>query len=249
MKSTKLLYLGDTYLNECEAEVVGIEKVEGEENLWSLNCDQTVFYPQGGGQCYDQGWVRFVAQNGVDSELSVERVYLDRDTSVVNHYVRPINGEVLPKVGDTVNMEVDMDRRLKMSSYHTVGHMIDLVAAKGLIPGLGRAYKGDHNPKGAYIKFDDRLDVEGEDYVALFESELEKLRGQALDIISVEYEGVTAGAPEGKTYREVYFEGNEDMKVGCGGTHIRNTSEVGEIKIESVRSKKGSTTVKYSVEV
>jgi alanyl-tRNA synthetase len=247
MKPTELLYLDDTYLNKCEAEVLKIEEVEGEEGLWSLNCDQTVFYPQGGGQCYDQGWVRFVAENRMNSELSVEKVYLDKETSVVNHYVRLINGELMPEVGSTIEMEVNMDRRLLMSDYHTVGHMIDLVAAEGLIPGLDRAYKGDHNPDSAYVKFKDRVDLSDLDYVAEFQVHLQGLKVRALDIIAVEHKGEVEGAPKGKTYREVYFAGAEDKKVGCGGTHIHNTSEVGDIEIVSIKSKKGGTTVKYEV--
>lgn len=247
MKPTELLYLDDTYLSKCQAKVIVVEKIESEEGLWSLNCDQTVFYPQGGGQCYDQGWVRFVGENGMNSELSVESVYLDKDTSVVNHFVRLINGQVMPEVGSTIEMEVNMERRLLMSSYHTVGHMIDLVAAEGFIPGLDRAYKGDHNPDSAYVKFKDRVDLSSLDYVSEFQSNLEDLKAKALRVVAVEHKGQIEGAPEGKTYREVYFEGAEDKKVGCGGTHIKNTSEVGDIEIVSVKSKKGGTTVKYKV--
>ncbi len=249
MKPTRLLYLEDTYRAKCEAEITNIEKVEGSENLWSLNCDQTVFYPQGGGQAYDLGWIRFMDDMGRNTELEVNKVELDKETSVVNHYFNVVNGMRLPEVGSKVEMEVDMERRILMSNYHTVGHMIDLVAARGKVPGLSRATRGDHVPGKAYLKFEDVIDLNEMDYAEVISEALNDLKNEALAIIAVESDGVTEGAPEGKIYREVYFEGNEEYGVGCGGTHIENTSEVGEISIDKVRCRKGSTTIKYSVEV
>jgi alanyl-tRNA synthetase len=250
LSPTKLLYLEDTYLGESEAEVVGLEKINDEENKWSVFLDKTVFYPQGGGQCYDQGWLRYMAENEACVELRVESVFFDRNTGVVSHNVSILDGMMLPKVGSRVEMSIDMDRRLLMSSYHSAGHMIDLIGARGELPGLDRAFKGDHNPEGAYVKFDKVIDINDKDkLIAEIQDAVDRLSSEALNIISIEHSDVKEGAPEGKTYREVYFEGYSEKKVGCGGTHISNTSKVGKVNILDVRSRKGATTVKYNVEV
>ena len=251
IEPTKLLYLEDTYLDKSEAKVVGLVQSESDDKKWSVFLDKTVFYPQGGGQCFDQGWIRCMGEYEAMSEFRVESVFLDKKTSVVSHNISVVPGMVLPKVGSTVEMEVDMDRRVLMSNYHTVGHMIDLVGARGDIAGLSRAFKGDHSPESAYVKFAERLDlsVGKEELMMEIEDAVNALKVEALKIVAVESEGQTDGAPEGKTYREVYFEGYEDLAVGCGGTHLSSTAEVGKVVIKDVKSKKGGTTIKYGVEV
>lgn len=247
---TKLLYLKDTYLDKSEAKVVGSELIDEERNLWALFCDQTVLYPQGGGQGCDCGWVRSVGVDGVVVEYRVEKVALNKENSVVYHYIHLENGMELPGVGSTVEIEVDMERRILMSNYHTVGHMLDLVGARGDVVGLNRAKKGDHMPGLAYVKFEERLDLSNKEAVKSdIESAINKLKDEALGVFAREVADGEGGAPQGKKYREVYFEDYERFKVGCGGTHIQNTSEVGEVKILDVRSKKGGTTIKYEVEV
>lgn len=251
LEPTKLLYLEDTYLEKAEAKVVGLLQSEQDEKKWSVFLDQTVFYPQGGGQCFDQGWIRCMDEYGAVSEFRVESVFLDKQTSVVSHNISIVAGMILPDVGSTVEMQVDLDRRILMSNYHTVGHMLDLVCGRGDVAGLGRAFKGNHNPDLAFVKFPERLDLTSgkEELMAEIEEAVNALRVEALKIVAVESEGQTDGAPEGKTYREVYFEGYEDLAVGCGGTHLKDTSQVWRVVIKDVKSKKGGTTIKYGVEV
>lgn len=243
--ATKLLYLENTYLNEAKGEVLKI--VEDESGGKGVVLDQTIFYPQGGGQPFDKGWMRFV-KDGIIHELEVERVFLDRQTSEVVHWFKMADDMVLPVVGMILDLEIDMDRRLLNAASHTVGHCIDLVSAMGFVDGLDRAFKGDHDPASAYayVKFDQ---VVGDTEIAReqIQEGMDKLREMAIGILQRTHEGVTDGAPEGKTYREVYFEGQEEYSVGCGGTHLSNTSEIPEVNIISVKSKKGSTTVKYEL--
>ena len=52
MPTTKLLYLENFTLLECEAKVASVENENGKD---ILILDQTCFYPQGGGQPYDKG--------------------------------------------------------------------------------------------------------------------------------------------------------------------------------------------------
>jgi Ser-tRNA(Ala) deacylase AlaX len=51
----KLEYLEDSYLKEMEATIVEVSKES--ENRWQLVLDKTIFYPRGGGQSTDQGFL------------------------------------------------------------------------------------------------------------------------------------------------------------------------------------------------
>ena len=52
-------------------------------------------------------------------------------------------------------------------------------------------------------------------------------------------------APAGKSARVVDFEGFEGC--GCGGTHVLNSSEIGEISIRKIKVKKGVTRIAYAL--
>lgn len=253
---TELLYLDDTYRSSAEAKVVGIEQNDKDKSKWALILDQTVFYPQGGGQPYDTGFVRWMSEEGVQSELQVEAVFLGREDSLVRHWVTLVPPMVLPELGVAVSMEVDMSRRILNSNYHTAGHLVDLAVAtmdSSLKPeGLDRAFKGDHTPGSAYVKFEDVVDFSGdlvkENFINGVNARLDELRAESLGVVSRVLEAVE-GAPEGKVYREVRFEGYEEYKVGCGGTHVVSTSELPRVVVDAVRSRsRKGTTIKYSVE-
>ena len=62
MKGTERLYETDAYLTRCEATVLSARKLPAEENpepgcRLELILDKTVFFPEGGGQSSDIGWI------------------------------------------------------------------------------------------------------------------------------------------------------------------------------------------------
>ena len=62
MNGTERLYETDAYLTRCEATVLSARKLPGEENpepgyQLKLILDRTVFFPEGGGQSSDIGWI------------------------------------------------------------------------------------------------------------------------------------------------------------------------------------------------
>ena len=52
-------------------------------------------------------------------------------------------------------------------------------------------------------------------------------------------------APPGKSARVVAFSGFEGC--GCGGTHVKNTSEIGKVSIRKIKVKKGVTRIAYAI--
>ena len=101
---TELLAHTDAYLQEFEASVVAIN---AEENAVAL--DKTAFYPGGGGQPCDYGWI---------NDLPVSKV--KRQGQQVWHW---LDGD-LPAEGATVQAKIDWDRRYKLMRTHTAFHIL-----------------------------------------------------------------------------------------------------------------------------
>ena len=62
MTKTKRLYETNAYLARCEAVVLDVRELAGNENDERIHrieviTDQTVFFPEGGGQSADIGWI------------------------------------------------------------------------------------------------------------------------------------------------------------------------------------------------
>ena len=97
VNGTERLYEKDAYLTRCEAAVLSARKLPGEENpepgfRLELILDRTVFFPEGGGQSSDIGWIcRAGNDDGSSSEmLAVTDVQIE-DRKII----RNLSGRVI----------------------------------------------------------------------------------------------------------------------------------------------------------
>lgn len=104
---TRLLYYEDAYLKEAKAKVLEVK-----DN--ALLLDQTIFYPTGGGQPHDRGWI-----NGVE----VLDVYKDEEGNVW-HVVKELEKF---KPGDEVELKLDWEYRYKLMRIHSALHLLENV--------------------------------------------------------------------------------------------------------------------------
>ncbi|MFQ5759098.1 MAG: alanine--tRNA ligase, partial [Candidatus Bathyarchaeia archaeon] len=118
LPETRMLYYEDPYLHGFEAEVLRVL------NGKNVVLDRTSFYPEGGGQPADHGYLRF---NGTQSEV----VDVQRVGKVILHVVK---GQV-PEKGDVVKGVIDWERRSSLMKHHTATH---------LIMGAARHVLGEH---------------------------------------------------------------------------------------------------------
>ncbi|MEM3725492.1 MAG: alanine--tRNA ligase [Candidatus Bathyarchaeia archaeon] len=221
LPETEPLYYKDQYMKEFEATVLKV--VDGEYVV----LDKTCFYPEGGGQPADNGY--FMFDGGKVAVVDVKKI-----GKVIVH---KITGKT-PEEGIKVKGFIDWDRRYSLMKSHTATHVVN---------GAARRVLGQHvwqfgTQKGIETS---RLDISH--YRRLTPEEvhmIETLANQAvLQNIPVEtlwmprseaesrygfrlYQG---GAVPGKEIRVVRV-GDWDVEA-CGGTHLKNTGEIGFIKI------------------
>ena len=241
MEHTKLLYMEDMQQLECEAFVTVVENKEGRSIVY---LDQTVFYPQGGGQPYDKGTI----SNGSSTFIVEEVRYAD---GLVQH-IGSLQGQPFMQ-GEDVTCKVDAERRALHTRLHSGGHLVDMAVNE-----LGYDWtpgKGYHFPDGPYVEYAGELGDETKEAV------IEKLNNKIAEILSrdiaTEIRFVSKdemGAlcrhvpdylPKDKPSRVVLY---GDFGVPCGGTHVANLKDIGTETIRKIKEKPGTLKISYQVD-
>jgi alanyl-tRNA synthetase len=216
---TKKLYYEQS--SDIEFEAVVLDFFDG----YAVT-DQTLFYPDGGGQPADTGTL-------VSSDSMVRVDGVVKIGEVILHH---ITGGVLRR-GERVKGMVDEERRWSLMRHHTATHIL-LHAAKDVL--------GVHIHQAGAQKGSESSRIDLRHFKHITPDELRKIETEANRMImasqrveiSVEdrikaeqkygfslYQG---GIPPGREIRVVKVAGDIEA---CGGTHCRNTGEVGVIKI------------------
>lgn len=226
---TELLYQTDSYTREFPAR---IEKIDHE--LQAIILDRTAFYPGGGGQPADSGTIQIL-----DGSLPVKRAR--KAGSDVLHI---IDGDYdLPEIDQPVTGQLDWDLRYRLMRTHTAMHILCGVIFRD----YGASVTG-----GSMEPLAGRMDFEFEtmhkelvhDIESAINQEVENARPVRVDILPREEAFQIPDLirtkinllPEGiQQVRVVEIEGL-DLQAD-GGTHVRNTSEVGQIEIVDYKSK------------
>lgn len=165
--------------------------------------DQTAFYPFNGGQAPDNG--KLNEAKVVDVQKSDEDI------------IHIIEGEL--KEGDKVHGKLDWDRRYSLMRLHTAAHIVYEIFVEEF--GKQKIIGSNMHPGKARLDFEypERLDPE----------KLQKVKERANEVIANGLEIETWEDPEKKGYR--WWKASS-WKMPCGGTHVKNTSEIGEIKVK-----------------
>ncbi|MDA3813919.1 MAG: alanyl-tRNA editing protein [Candidatus Cloacimonetes bacterium] len=224
---TELLYLKDSYLKEFTAKVI---EVFVEENAVEINC--TAFYPTGGGQPCDLGEIKFDGR--ISQVTKVKKI-----DGKIRHF---LEGD-LPQIGTEILGKINWERRYKMMRTHTAMHSLSAV--------VWRDYKAQVTG-GNIEPLAGRLDFEFEKLNAEMISEIgEKVNAEirkGLDVTSETLPRAEAEKipdlirtkinllPPGLTEIRVVKIQDLDLQAD-GGTHVKNTSEIGTIKIVGYKSK------------
>jgi len=231
---TELLYQTDSYLKEFEAVITAVNPDEK-----AVVLDQTAFYPGGGGQPNDVG---------VLAGLNVVKVRKAGDD-----ILHILDGD-LPAVGTRVHGEINWDRRYRLMRTHTAMHILCGCVFRDY---GAQVTGGDMEPLKGRMDFEfERLQKE---LVTVIETatnrEVQARRDvrvkilpraeafQIPDLIRTKINLLPEGIQQVRTVEIVGLDLQAD-----GGTHVKNTSEVGQIRVVDYKSK-GAINKRIYVEV
>ncbi|MBT8249228.1 MAG: alanyl-tRNA editing protein [Acidimicrobiia bacterium] len=225
------IYATDAYARQVTASVVEVDADDGRVLL-----DKTVFYPGGGGQPHDLGFLSIGSSEG-DDRLAVVRVTADRDK--VWHW---LEGGIPPR-GSTVDATIDWDRRYALMRTHTAMHALcGVIWDRFRSPVTG----GDMKPGQG------RLDFELPDWNAEFKLEVEAELNRQLELrrrVDVSFLPRSEADEDPSLIRtkvSLLPAELEEVRVidivgldrqADGGTHVHNTEEVGVVTVGKVESK------------
>lgn len=221
LPETRMLYYENPYLSEFEANVLRV--ISGKHVI----LDKTAFYPEGGGQAADNGYLEF---NGARSEvIDVQKV-----GKVIVHAIK---GKA-PREGDKIKGFINWERRSSLMRHHTSTH---------ILMGAARRVLGEHVWQAGAQKGVERSRLDISHYKRLTPEEIHKIERLANEVVMRNLEVETSWMPRGeaeKRYgfrlyqggavlgREIRVVKTKDWEVeACGGTHCKTTGEVGLIKI------------------
>lgn len=213
------LYMDDSYLKKWDAKVVSVK--EGK----FIVLDKTAFYPKGGGQPYDKG---FIHKNGEKFKV----VYVGKFGGNISHEVDKPG----LKQGDKVSCELDWERRYTYMRYHTASHLISNILYR----------RANAKITGNQIGFDKtRMDFSMTDYspekLQAFVDEANRIIDQDLPITigyisreealqKPELARLAIGIPEKIKELRLVRIGEIDEQID-GGTHINHLKEIGKIEL------------------
>lgn len=243
---TKFLYLDDDQQLTGGATVLSV--VDWPAGGHAVVLDQTYFYPQGGGQPAD--WGR------IESDRGCFGVKDARKESGVIYHIGEFSRESFG-VGEVVQLLVDGERRLLNSRLHSAGHLLDVALEH--VGHLMEPTKGYHFPNGPYVEY---AATSATSAAAAELGVLEAAEAKANRLIAQDGEVKiqTVSLAEVKNLSHFvpeYLSPEEPVRVvtvsgqwgcPCGGTHVKNLSQLKHMRVTKMKTKDGKLRVSYDVE-
>ena len=214
IKPTQKLYYDDPYMTEADASVISCEKTK---NGWETVLERTVFYPEGGGQPADTGYIGAVRVKDVH----------ERDGIVVHYCDGPL------EAGSCVPMRIDTERRFDHMQQHSGEHIVSgMICSEFSCDNVG-FHMGEEL---VTIDYNARISAE----------ELSEIERRANRYIWEDHE-CEVFHPDERQQKELSYrskkEIKEDLRIvsfpgadtcACCGTHVRRSGEVGLVKFVSL---------------
>lgn len=227
---TEELFREDAQLRRCDARVLSVDEA-------GVRLDRTLFYPQGGGQAGDAGWLHLADGRSI----AIADTRKGAEPGEILHVLAPDADATVLQPGTAVVAEIDWARRDRHMRFHTATHLLcalvphpvdgcSITAGYArldfhmtepldkdmLTAGLTRLVNEAHPVSHRWIT-EDELDANP----GLVRSmSVQPPRGQGR-IRVLEIEGV-------------------DLQP-CGGTHVANTAEIGAVVVTKIEKKSAKT--------
>ncbi|VAV89264.1 Ser-tRNA(Ala) deacylase @ Gly-tRNA(Ala) deacylase [hydrothermal vent metagenome] len=226
---TEPLFKQDAYLKETSATVVEVNDRGG------IVLDRSIFYPTGGGQPGDKGTMSF---NG--NVIEIATTVNGSDKIQIIHV--PASQDVMPEVGDEVQLTLDWETRYKHMRVHTMMHLMCSLVP---FPVTG----GQVGADGGRLDFDvnDPSKLDKEQITAALNKIVEENHATADRWISDEemeanpqlVRTMSVKPPMGLGKVRLLAIGEDgvvDLQP-CGGTHVKSTGEIGPVVVSKIQNK------------
>lgn len=227
---TQKLYDLDSYVTEFDCKVVSLYTVD--DNLLAVETDRTAFFPTGGGQTCDIGYL---------SDIRVEGVEIDRDTIV--HLVENCEENVKKlQKGTVLHGKIDWKKRFSDMQQHSGEHLFSGTVFKL----FGYSNVGFHLSKNevtmdfnGILEYSDLRKVEDLVNKAIWDNlEIKVSYPNEQELAAIDYRSKKEidGA-----LRIVEIPGVDIC--ACCAPHVKRTGEIGSLRVVSFEKNKGGTRV------
>jgi misacylated tRNA(Ala) deacylase len=224
--ATELVFRTEWHAQEAEAQVLAVTDRGG------IILDRTVFYATGGGQPGDRGHLLLADGRRIAIATAV---WDDPAKTIVAHV--PAEGETPPAVGEAVTAVLDWPLRLLRMRTHTCLHLLSVALP---YPVTGGAV-GDGEGR---LDFDIPDAIEKEAVQAKLDALLESpaavtdrwITDAELDANPGLVKTMSVQPPRGSGRIRLVEIAGRDLQP-CGGTHVRNTSEIGRVEVTGIEKK------------
>jgi misacylated tRNA(Ala) deacylase len=227
---TEALFREDAQLRRCDARVLSVDEA-------GVRLDRTLFYPQGGGQAGDAGWLHLA--DGRAIAIADTRKGAAPDEIV--HVLAPDADVAALQPGTAVVAEIDWARRHRHMRFHTATHLLCALVPHpvdgcSITAGYARLdfHMTEPLDKDALTTGLARLVSEAHPVGHRWITEAE------LDANPGLVRSMSVQPPRGQGRIRVLEIDGVDLQP-CGGTHVANTSEIGPVVVTKIEKKSAKT--------
>jgi misacylated tRNA(Ala) deacylase len=225
---TDCLFREDSYLKECSATVVGLTETGG------IVLDRTVFYAASGGQPADGG---VLSTNSGDAILVANATFTDPGKTEIAHQPAVTAGIDL-RIGAPVHAVIDWDRRYARMRMHTALHLLSAVLPFPVTGGAVGDGEGrlDFDIPEAGLDKDEMTHKLARMIAANAEVRSFWITDEELAAKPNLVKTMSVKPPMGTGRVRLIEIVGYDLQP-CGGTHVRNTREIGDVRVTQIEKK------------
>ncbi len=222
---------------ETDETAATILEIHPQEDTLFVITDKTVFYAEMGGQAGDTGTLNDIPVTGTQ-QIGNARALIIQQSEIHNH-----QSSIQP--GDKVTLKINTARRRPIEAHHTATHLLHWA--------LHEVVSKDATQQGSSVdehrlRFDFNSAALTSEQIAMMEDRVNGAIKQAMAVSWTEVKHADIkgradimqffGDKYGEIVRVVEIGGKRNALDGysmelCGGTHVRNTNEIGLFKIKS----------------
>lgn len=266
MQRTHLAFQRNGHLSTLQVAVTAVKTIASLEETnrslfkqardedYVVVTDSTIFHAQGGGQPSDVGVM--MGDAGVSFNVQMVRMNAVAQGEVL-HFGRFVDPSLVFRPGDRVTQNIDAEKRLLYSRYHTAGHVLG-AAVRHLLEKEIENFdetKASHVPESAACEFQGLIDGKYKDMIQQkLDDYIQKDMPVEIDwwdeddfkannIERLTPNRKAMGMTDDEKFRVVKIVGAESYP--CGGTHVDSTQLCGKTNVKKISRAKGISRVGY----